>query len=320
MQNWGRAKTGLPHIDFKKYKTHYLNKHIKAHLALLATNIFFAINFTAIKYLVNGGYAQPFGINLVRVLVTSALLWVLFFFGKEKKSFEKKDYGRLFLSALTGIFINQMLFIKGLSLTYPIHASLLMLTTPILITILAALVLKEPLGKYKILGLAGGIGGASILVGGAAQSGNAVNVVWGDILVILNAISYTFYFILVKPLMAKYSMLTVVRMIFTIGLFMMLPFCWNEFNAINWASYGFLQFLSMALIVIGGTFLAYIFNIYGIKMLGASKAGFYIYFQPVFAAAIAIIILNEQLTAVKVLAGLLIALGVYLTNKKSNDA
>ncbi len=297
-----------------------MNKHIKAHLALLATNIFFAINFTAIKYLVNGGYAQPFGINLVRVLVCTALLWVLFLFRKEKTCFEKKDYGRLLLSALTGIAINQMLFVKGLSLTYPIHASLLMLTTPILITILAALVLKERLSGYKISGLAAGISGAAILVAAAAGSGNAANVFWGDILIILNAISYTFYFILVKPLMAKYNMVAVLRMLFTLGLFMMLPFCWNEFNAINWRSYGFFQYLSMALIVIGGTFLAYLFNIYGIKMLGASRAGFYIYFQPVFAATIAIIILNEQLTLVKVLAGLLIALGVYLTNKKNSDA
>ncbi|MFZ1528211.1 MAG: DMT family transporter [Ferruginibacter sp.] len=297
-----------------------MNNHIKAQGALLATNIFFAINFTAIKYLVNGGYAQPFGINLVRVLVCTALLWMLFFFRKEKTVFEKNDYGRLLLSALTGIAINQMLFVKGLSLTYPIHASLLMLTTPILITILAALVLKERLSNYKITGLAAGISGAALLVAGAARSGSASNVLWGDTLIILNAISYTFYFILVKPLMAKYNMLAVVRMVFTLGLFMMLPFCWKDFIAINWAAYGFLQYLSMALIVIGGTFLAYLFNIYGIKMLGASKAGFYIYFQPVFAAAIAIIILHEELTVVKVLAGLLIALGVYLTNKKTSNA
>lgn len=297
-----------------------MNTHFKAHGALLATNIFFAINFTAIKYLVNGGYAKPFGINLVRVLVCAALLWVLYFFSRQKTVFEKRDYGRLFLCALTGIAINQMLFVKGLSLTFPIHASLLMLTTPILITILAAIVLKEKPGIYKILGLVAGIAGAVLLVTGAAQSREASDVVVGDILIILNAISYTFYFILVKPLMNKYNMVAVVRMIFTLGLVMMLPFCWKDFSGINWIAFGFAEYLAMGLIVIGGTFLAYLFNIYGIKILGASKAGFYIYFQPVFAAIIAILILHEPLTFFKITAGLLIAFGVYLTNKKSNHA
>ena len=56
----------------------------KAHIALLATNIFFALNFTTVKYLINGGFLKPFGLNLIRVGVTAALLWVLYIFSKEK--------------------------------------------------------------------------------------------------------------------------------------------------------------------------------------------------------------------------------------------
>ncbi|MEX0636997.1 MAG: EamA family transporter, partial [Ferruginibacter sp.] len=103
----------------------------KAHLALLGTNVFFAINFTSIKYLINEGFAKPFAINIVRVGVTAILLWVLFLFKPEKSRFEKKDFGRLALCALSGVAINQLLFVKGLSLTYSIHGVLLMLTTPI---------------------------------------------------------------------------------------------------------------------------------------------------------------------------------------------
>lgn len=292
----------------------------KAHLALLGTNVFFAMNYTAIKYLVNEGFAKPFGLNLVRVGVSSILLWGLFFIKPTKVVILKKDIGRFLLCALLGITINQLLFVKGLSLTYSIHASLLMLTTPILITIMAAWLLKEKLNAFKITGLALGITGAVVLVSSRESSGNANDVLLGDILVILNAIAYTFYFILVKPLMQRYNPVAIIRIIFTIGFFMMLPFCITEFNEINFSLYSSEAWIAISIVIFTGTFLAYLFNIYGIKILGASMAGTYIYSQPFFAAAIAMIFLNEGFTWMKIVAAACIFLGVYLTNKKMSNA
>ena len=303
----------LPELCCSK-KT-YLKATTKAHLALLGTNLFFAINFTAIKYVINGGFAKPFAVNIVRVGVSSILLWVLFFLKPVKAPVQKKDIGRFMLCALLGVAINQLLFVKGLSLTYPIHASLLMLSTPILITIIAAWILKEKLNAVKIMGLILGIAGAVILVTSKEKTGNAKEVLWGDIMVLLNAISYTIYFILVKPLMKTYNPIAIIRIIFTIGFFMMLPFCWQEFNEVDWNSYTPLAWLNMSFIVLLGTFLAYLFNVYGIKILGASVAGTYIYSQPVFAATIAIFFLGESITLVKLVAAACIFAGVFLTNK-----
>lgn len=292
----------------------------KAHLALLGTNIFFAINFTAIKYIINGGFAQPFAINIIRVATTAVLLWILFTFKPVKSLIQKKDIGRLILCALTGVAINQLLFVKGLSLTYSIHAALLMLTTPILITILAALILKERLTNIKIIGLVLGIAGAAILVTAKEKSGDASDVIWGDVLIIFNAIAYTIFFILVKPLMKTYNPVVIMRVIFTIGFFMMLPFCWQEFKEVPWSSFSPQAWISLGLVVFAGTFLAYLFNVYGIKVLGASMAGSYIYSQPFFAAAIAIVFLGEGLTLTKIIAAACIFLGVYLTNKTKSNA
>ncbi|MBC7534163.1 MAG: DMT family transporter [Ferruginibacter sp.] len=287
----------------------------KAHLALLATNIFFAINFTAVKYLINQGLAKPFGLNLIRVAVTAALLWLIFLFKQQRTIIHKKDMARFFLCALSGIAINQLLFIKGLSLTYSIHASLLMLTTPILITFIASWFLKERLNSYKISGLILGITGAAILIAARDVTGNPTDVFWGDILVIINAVSYTIYFILVKPLMREYNPSTVIRMIFSIGFFIILPFCWKEFSEVPWHSYNLMNSFILGLVVFGGTFCAYLLNVYGIKILGASTAGTYIYSQPFFAAAIAMIFLGEQLSIYKIIAALFIFTGVYLATK-----
>ena len=79
---------------------------------------------------------KPFGMNVIRVGVSVFLFWFFFLFNTQQKGIEKKDWPRFILCALTGIAINQLLFLKGLSLTYSIHAALLMLTTPILITVM----------------------------------------------------------------------------------------------------------------------------------------------------------------------------------------
>jgi drug/metabolite transporter (DMT)-like permease len=252
-------------------KNNSLNQTKLAHLALLGTNIFFAINFTAVKFLINAGFVQPFALNIIRVGITAILLWALYFFKPQKISILQKDYGRLFLCALTGIAINQLLFIKGLSLTTSIHASLLMLTTPILITIIAAFILKERITSFKIIGLLLGIAGALVLIllRDSAVT-NPKDILVGDILVIINAVSYTFYFVLIKPLMKIYPPIMVLRTVFTIGFFIMLPFCRQEFSVVPWHKFDTRAFAILALIVLGGTFCAYLFNIFGIKILGAA--------------------------------------------------
>ena len=194
-----------------------------------------------------------------------------------------------------------------------------MLTTPILITIIAAWVLKERITIFKLIGLALGIIGALVLLLNKEKAGNPTDVLLGDIFIILNAISYAVYFVLVKPLMKVYDSIDVIRILFTIGFFTTLPFCFTEFTQINWQLYSLKEFSILALIIFGGTFFAYLFNIYGIKILGASVAGSYIYLQLIFAATIAIIFLGEEMAIYKILAGALIFAGVYLANKQTNN-
>ncbi|MGF2413961.1 MAG: DMT family transporter [Ferruginibacter sp.] len=297
-----------------------MNKNTAAHVALLCTNLFFAINLSAAKHLTSLQLAKPFGLNIVRVGVSVILFWLLYLLKPTPIKIEKQDRMRFVWCALTGIAINQLLFLKGLSLTYPIHASLLMLTTPILIVFIAAWVLKEKIGFFKIAGLGLGITGAAVLILAKGGAANSKEVIWGDILIIINAVSYTVYFVLVKPLMLKYNPIMITRWIFTIGLVMILPFGWTEFTQIQWTHFEAIDFTSMALVVFTGTFLAYLFNVYGIKILGASAAGFYIYTQPFFATFIAMLFLKEELQFYKIIAAILIFTGVYLSNKQKTNA
>ncbi len=296
-----------------------MNKRTKAHAGLLATNIFFAINLSAVKYLTGHKVAGPYGINVIRIGVCVVLFWLLFFLAPNKEEISKKDIPRFLWCALTALAINQMLFMKGLSYTSAVHVALLFLITPILITFIAAWLLKEKITSLIIVGLLLGFTGAVLLISTQSNSVTGNNILLGDLLVIGSALAYTFYFILVKPLMQKYDTMCVMRWIFTFGLIMILPFGWNEFTQIKWQHYEINNFLLMFLIVVPGTFLAYVFNVYGIKILGASIAGAYIYLQPVFAVILATIFLKEELETYKLIAAVLIFGGVYLVNKKVNN-
>ena len=285
----------------------------KAHIAVLLTNFFFATNLSLVKH-ISPSMIGPYGVNLFRVGITLLLFWMLWAFSKQQAGIDKKDILRFAGCALTGVVINQMLFIKGLTLTSTIHAALLMLTTPLLISILALWWLKEKFTKGKLLGLLVAIGGALLLI--LSKDASGVASIKGDILILINAISYAIYFIMVKPLTSRYSPLHVIRWVFTFGFIMIVPFSWPAASQAAWHSATLSQWGALASVVICGTFLTYSFNSYSLKHLGAATTGSYIYTQPIFAAIIAALFLQEGFSWEKVMAGALIFGGVYLGSRQ----
>ena len=288
---------------------------IKAHWAVLTTNLLFGINFSVVKY-ISPSLVKPFGLNLIRVGVAVLLFWLLFALKPLKAGIEKKDIGRFLLCSFAGVAVNQLMFTKGLTLTTPIHAALLILATPVFILLLGFALRSEKITVLKITGLLAAIGGAALLILGREQNDIGSNMLLGDIYILINAVFYAFYYVLVKPLMQKYSPVHVVRWVFTFGLVMIFPFCWNDFAAIAWSSFNLSHFAALAFVVIGATFLAYYFTVYGLQHLSASAVGAYIYLQPLFSAVISILYFHEALTAAKLIAAVLIFTGVFFVNKR----
>ena len=157
-----------------------------------------------------------------------------------------------------------------------------------------------------------------ILLKDSSHSGS--DVLLGDLFVLINAVSYAFYLVLVRPLMAVYSGIQVLRWIFTFGALIILPFGMQQFITTDWTVFTPAHWAALAFVAIGATFLAYLLNVYGISIIGASSTGAYIYTQPVFAALIAIFFAGEHFSMIKMIAAVLIFTGVYLANiKKAAD-
>lgn len=291
-----------------------MNDRIKAHLALLGANLFYGAGFTVAKHIMPR-LIQPLGFIFIRVSVVMLLFWLSYFGGEKfRTKIERKDWLTLVLGGLFGVALNQMLFFMGLNLTFPIHASLIMMSTPLLITIIALFVLKERLKPQKALGLLMGISGAFLLMSAGKEITMTGNSAMGDFFVFLNAASYAIYLVMIKPLMQRYRPIIVIRWVFFFGFLFVLPFGFPQFAAIDWSQFQATDYAAVTFIVICVTFFTYLWNIYALQHLSPSTAGAYIYLQPIFAAIISMVVIGEQLTWIKLLATILIFTGVYLVN------
>lgn len=287
-------------------------KLIYVHLALFIVALIYSANYVLAKF-VTPHYLLPFGIIILRVWGSALLFWILQLFIKREKIQHRKDYLRFFYCALFGVSANQLLFFKGLSLATPINVAIIMTCSPIIVLIISAIVLREALTTRKASGVIIGAIGAVLLIGGANfqfQSSNSL----GELLIVLNATSYSFYLVLVKPLMSRYSSLTVITWVFTFGAIMVFPVGIGELSIVDWQNLPSFVYWILAYIVVGATFVVYLLNAWGLSYVNASVVGFYIYLQPVLTSLIAISLGQDELTGRKIFLSLLIFLGVYLVS------
>lgn len=287
-------------------------------VALFLVQLLYGLNYTFAKVVMNGGYVKPFAFVFLRVAGATILLWLFGLFFKSEK-IEKKDYLKFFYAAIFGVAINMLLFLNGLKYTTPIHASAIVTSTPIIILMLSAIILKEQVTKLKILGVLLGFSGAIVLTIYGKSPRAADNVLLGNALIFLNAISYSIYIILIKKLTAKYHPFTFIKWLFLFGLLMVTPFCYSEFSQIQWQTFTPYITFSVLFVIVGATFGTYVLNPLALTKLKASTVGTFIYLQPVIAGIFAIVMGIDSVNYVKIIAMLLIFSGVYLVSYKQKS-
>ncbi|HYV94825.1 MAG TPA: DMT family transporter [Chitinophagales bacterium] len=292
-----------------------MSSHFKTHLYLFLANLIYALSFTISKDVVPH-FIEPFGAIVIRVTVAGLMF---FFFQKIfiKEKVRREDFGLLILCGLFGVAINQLLFFKGLSITTPINAALMMTLTPILVLILSGIFHDEKITWLKILGvISGAVGAVLVILSGeeiTLHSGQTL----GDIFILLNATSYAVYLVIVKPLMNKYHPVTVISWVFLFGWIFVMPVGWKEFHSIQWNAFPAHIWTELSFIVIFTTFFAYLLNMLALRNATPSVVGIYIYMQPALATAIALLLSRDEYPLMKIVATILIFLGVYLVSAKN---
>ncbi len=285
-------------------------------LAFLAALIY-GVSFTVAKE-VMPVYVKPYGFIVLRVLGATILFWIASIF-VAKEHIKRQDFFRIFLAAIFGAALNMLTFFKGLSLTTPINASVMMLTTPILVLLLSTIILKEKVTFLKIIGIVVGLAGAFILIVYGQEFGSSKDALLGNFLVFINATAYSFYLIIVKRLTDKYHPLTFVRWLYLFGLIIVLPFGFSELQEIQWQEMSMNIYLKIGFIVVFTTFFTYLFNLFALTKLKPTTLSIFIYLQPVLASLYALFTKSDSLNMVQILASLLIFIGIFLVTKSNTQ-
>ena len=297
--------------------------NLKAHVALFLVNVLYGAGHLLAKGVMPQFLSPPVFIFL-RVSGAVLFFWVLSLFIKKIK-ITRADLPRFLACGLFGVALNQMFFFHGLNLSSSINSGIIMSMNPIMVAVLSFFLLKERPSYQRSIGvLIGAIGAILLTLKGSVQAGEST---LGDIFPFINAISYAFYLVLVKPLMLKYAPITVITWVFTFGLLFicLYPPTIQELVQTSFSGFPNAIYIKIAYIILGVTFLTYLLTIYGLKFLSATVSSSYIYFQPVLVILFAFLFsyigwsedYTDTITLQKLVYMLLIFVGVYLTSRTS---
>ena len=295
-----------------------MNKRYLALIAAFLATSIYGINHTIAKE-VMPIYIGSSGFIMLRLLGATLIFWLISLFTPNEK-IEKKDFLKILLASILGMCVNMLAFFRGLELSTPINSGIIITLSPVLVLILSYFFLKEKVTLKKIIGILIGFTGAVFLILNSSKTGiNAPNIPLGNSFFLLNASAYAGYLIVIKPLTSKYNIFTLMKWLFLIGLVLSTPITFNQFIEVNWTELPWFAIWRMAYVVIGTTFLTYLFNIYALKTLSPTTVGSFIYLQPIITIGFALITGNDVLDTTKLFSCLLVFIGIYLVSIRSRN-
>ncbi len=295
----------------------------RAHLALFMVNTLYGASHVLAKG-VMPNYLTPNVFILLRAAGATSLFWLIkVLFVKERVA--RQDLLLLVFCGLFGVAVNQLFFFHGLNLSSSINSGIIMTINPILVVILSYFILKEKITAARAVGILMGATGA-ILLTLTAGTGKGDSIL-GDFFLFINAASYAVYLVIAKPLMKKYSPLTVITYVFSFGLVFVLLFppTVTDLLQTNFVVIPFGMWMKIIYVVVGVTFLTYLLTMYGLKHLSPSVSSAYIYLQPVLVMFFAYFLsgigiaddYTSTITWEKIGYMLVIFTGVYLTSRST---
>jgi drug/metabolite transporter (DMT)-like permease len=291
------------------------NKRNLALLAAFGTTTIYGLNHTIAKG-VMPDHVQAFGFIMLRVGGAAILFWGISLFRPPEK-IDRKDWGLMLLASLLGMAINMLSFFKGLSLSTPINSAVLVTISPIVVIVLSSVYLKEKMDWKKITGIGlGFLGALGLILFGQEVRVDAPNIFAGNLLFVVNAISYGAYLVVAKSLIQKYSPVTLMKWLFTIAVVINFPITIQEFNQIEWAVMPLPIYGAIAFVILGTTFCTYLFNAFALTTLKASSVGAFVYLQPLIGIVYAVVMGKDELSAIKIISTIAVLVGVYLATTK----
>ena len=286
------------------------------YVKLVLTAIFWGGTFIAGRVVAKD--VGPFSAAFFRFLIASIFL-ILFTYKIEGRvpSLQKKQIIPVFLLGMTGVFLYNVFFFKGLKIIHAGRAAVIIAGNPIFITLLSAYFFKEKLSLIKVIGIILSVTGAVIVISkGSFNVIFAGGVGWGEIFIFGCVFSWVAYSLIGKAVMDGLSPLAAVSYSSVIGAFFLFFPAFFEGAMQNFRHYHLVDWVSMFYLGFFGTVIGFVWYYEGINKIGPMKASLFINFVPISGVVMAFLILDEPITLSLFIGTLLVCSGVYLTNKK----
>lgn len=291
------------------------------HLAILASNFIFGLNSPIAKTIVPE-WISPYALTLVRMFFAALLFWTVSFF-VPKEHVKIRDLVIIFWGALFGLIGSQLSFANALLYTSPVNITIIAAMTPVVVMLLAAFVLKEPITIKKVAGVLIGISGALLIImqSTAMGSGKEGSLI-GNLFCIANTVTYAIYLVITRSISQRYSPVTLMKWMFLFAALISLPLGIGDLSTskifTNETSLNLL--LRLSYIVIMATGIAYFLVPMALKRIRPTTVSMYNNVQPIVASVIAIILGQDVMSWDKPVAVCLVFVGVYLvTQSKSRE-
>jgi drug/metabolite transporter (DMT)-like permease len=288
------------------------NSGAAPHLALIAVQIFFAtwpiVGKLALRTL------PAVALVGFRVAGASLVLIVLARVSGNLLPIERQDWPLLVVSSALGLILNQWLFVKGLSITTAINATLLSTSIPISTLVIGMFLGTDRTTWRRMLGIALAAAGVLYLIGPGRSDFSAATRV-GDLLIVANSLCYGAYIAVSKDLVRKYNALTVITWIFIIGSVATIPPGLISLSQIQLSNVSWKVWIEVAYIIVLPTAITYYLNAWALARVPPSTVAVYIYLQPLIAFVVAPIVLGETLGARALISSLLIFVGVFIVTR-----
>jgi len=297
-----------------------LSKNYSAYGLLILAALFWSGNFIVGKfaYLFQ---VPPLTLNVLRWI--SVWLILMPFTYEEIKnnlpSIKKNWLVISFMGVITISTFNSVVY-YALNYTKVINSVLVLAAIPVATIIFSSLMKIEKTNIFQLLGLFLSIVGiGSIISYGDFQNIIELNFNKGDLLMLVCVICWALYSTLLKKYKFKFSQFTLIQLMVSAGILFLIPqFFYEQSNNLE-INFNKAFFVILIYVVLFPAIAAYYCWQKGVEIIGPNRASMFIQLMPLFSAIMAIFFLNEKFELFHFVGASFIVLGIYLSNRKTND-
>jgi drug/metabolite transporter (DMT)-like permease len=182
--------------------------------------------------------------------------------------------------------------------------------------LLAIIFFKEKINFVQGIGIIIAMFGLLLLIGKGDITDIDMIQNKGDLLVLASAFTWGFYSMVNKKITLSYSPLMTILYLFIMMSIIIIPVNLNNTvieSVVHLSTMGWISVLFLGLFCSG---IAYVIWAYSLRDIESAKVGAFLYFEPLITVAAAWILLQESVTILMLVSGIIITFGVILVNKE----